>query len=247
MVLKCLIAGCVFAWGLSLLLFIILIFKMTIIDDKKAQKKAISSSFNLSRNDLEFLIDLQHEMLTQDTVCQAAPRFWVVATDKHRIPGDIDSCDGSHLYCSDDCEIVCDGDIKSIIDYVIENHEEEVKDMTFSDKGHYWYIEYKENDEIEEEFIYSSEEILEFFKDREILSDVYELTYYREVHHNYPNTMFLTNRSCKEHIAANHYHYNDDAHSYAMTAWRSPEVEHLFKILDVIDWKTMRRDAYGTE
>lgn len=57
--------------------------------------------------------------------------------------------------------------------------------------------------------------------------------------------MFLTNRSCKEHIRANHYHYNADAHSYAMTAWRSPEVERLFKILDVIDWKTMRRMAYG--
>ena len=48
--------------------------------------------------------------------------------------------------------------------------------------------------------------------------------------------MFLTNKSCKEHIKANYYHYDEDAHSYAMTAWRSPEVTKLFKILQEVDW-----------
>ena len=32
----------------------------------------------ISKKDIEFLKELQHEMLTQDTVCQADPRFWVV-------------------------------------------------------------------------------------------------------------------------------------------------------------------------
>ena len=51
--------------------------------------------------------------------------------------------------------------------------------------------------------------------------------------------MFLTNKSCKEHIRLNNYHYSSDAHSYAMTAWRSPEVEKLFKILQEVDWDKM--------
>ena len=49
------------------------------------------------------------------------------------------------------------------------------------------------------------------------------------------NTMFLTLRECKEHIEANSYHYNKP-HPYAMTAWRSPQVERLYKILQNTNW-----------
>ena len=44
-------------------------------------------NFGLSKEDLEFLEELQHEMLTQDTVCQAAPRFWVVKGSKIEYTG----------------------------------------------------------------------------------------------------------------------------------------------------------------
>ncbi len=37
--------------------------------------------------------------------------------------------------------------------------------------------------------------------------------------------------ACKKHIDKNDYHYNKP-HTYAMTAWRSPEVEKLFSILE---------------
>ena len=33
---------------------------------------------NITEQDIECLKQLQHEMNTQDTVCQADPRFWVV-------------------------------------------------------------------------------------------------------------------------------------------------------------------------
>ena len=69
--------------------------------------------------------------------------------------------------------------------------------------------------------------------------------YYRNEHHIYPDTMFLTNRSCKRHIELNHYHYDSDVHSYAMTAWRSPEVEKLWDILQKVDWLKMREEIYG--
>ena len=32
----------------------------------------------MTKEDIEFLKKLQHEMLTQDNACQAVPIFWVV-------------------------------------------------------------------------------------------------------------------------------------------------------------------------
>ena len=45
------------------------------------------------------------------------------------------------------------------------------------------------------------------------------------------NTMFFTKKECQEHIKRNHYHYNKSVHTYAMTAWRSPQVETVMRIL----------------
>ena len=78
-----------------------------------------------------------------------------------------------------------------------------------------------------------------------IEDDEYMVGYYRNEHHIYPDTMFLTNRSCKKHIELNHYHYDANVHSYAMTAWRSPEVEQLWNILQKVDWLKMREETYG--
>ena len=52
------------------------------------------------------------------------------------------------------------------------------------------------------------------------------------------NTMFLTLREAKEHIKCNDYHYIDP-HTYGMTAWRSPQVEQLYKILHEVDFKQL--------
>ena len=51
------------------------------------------------------------------------------------------------------------------------------------------------------------------------------------------NIFFLTKREAIEHIKANHYHYTDKVHTYGMTAWRSPQVERLFKILEEVEWE----------
>ena len=53
----------------------------------------------------------------------------------------------------------------------------------------------------------------------------------------YPNTMFLTEKEAREHLKRNHYHYSEDAHTYCMVAWRSPEVEKLWKILRETKWE----------
>lgn len=251
-----LIAGCVFVWGLSVLFFVITIMKVYF------DKQVYRDNYNLTREDLDFLIELQHEMLTQDTVCQAAPRFWVVAGTQRVFRGNEYSCDGEVLI--HDTEEVADG-LTEAVEYFKEHYWEEMESenisivaSTFKDAYRVLKIDndidksaedYTEGEEIlfEADLITNIDELLEALIDVELIDNdgLYDSAAYSNEHYRYPDTMFLTNRSCKAHIKANHYHYSADAHSYAMTAWRSPEVEHLWKILDTIDWKTLRRDAYG--
>lgn len=223
------------------------------------------SGYNLSKEDFDFLIDLQHEMLTQDHVGQAAPRFWVVAGTQ-KVGTGREYAEGEQLI--HDTEIVAD-ELDGAVEYfkeVIQENVDEEDDYTIiieEEESHSFKSfrvakidktvnvnaeDYHEQDEIimEQNFITGIEELIEALQDTGVIGeDGYGVMYYCNQHYRYPDTMFLTNRSCKEHIAANYYHYSGDAHSYAMTAWRSPEVSRLFDILDKIDWKAMKEEVYG--
>lgn len=223
------------------------------------------SNFNLTEDDFDFLIELQHEMLTQDHVGQAAPRFWVVVGTR-QVGTSSEYAEGEQLI--EDTDIIADSlesAVKYFQEYIQENIEEDInvvieKEETGSFES-YKVVKidtsvdvnvkgYNDQDEIimEQNFITGIEELLEALVDADVIDETdYSVGYYYNEKYTYPDTMFLTNRSCKEHIVANHYHYADDAHSYAMTAWRSPEVEHLWNILDKIDWKAMKEKAYGTD
>ena len=50
------------------------------------------------------------------------------------------------------------------------------------------------------------------------------------------NTMFLTKYDARAHLLNNKHNYSDKAHTYAMTAHRSPRVEQLIQILNDCDW-----------
>lgn len=50
------------------------------------------------------------------------------------------------------------------------------------------------------------------------------------------NRMFLTRAEAEAHLESNYYHYTDWAHTYAMTAWRSPQVERLLNVLHEADF-----------
>ena len=256
---------------IALLIANIRFIQLAVIEDRKLKSKIIeytkTHGFGLSREDFDFLIELQHEMLTQDHVSQAAPRFWVVAGTQKVYVGE-EYAEGEELVCDDGP--LADG-IEEAIKYFQEEYLEELKDdekfeyilekeaYNSFDSWHFAKIEkdcnadtvegYVEGEEIiyEKNCISSIGELIEALEEAEVISHGrYDTACYRKEHYRYPDTMFLTNRSCKEHIRLNHYHYSGDAHSYAMTAWRSPEVERLWNILDVIDWKSMKEEAYGT-
>ena len=221
---------------------------------------------NLTQEELDFLIELQHELNTQDTVCQADPRFWVVAGTQKTYVGE-EYSEGEELIGG---ESVLAYDFEEAIKYfqkevIIAANEDSdefeyilEEDSTRSLKSYRFLKidkscdkndeDYTEGDEILEEYNYidNIEELIEALNDLGLIEDgEYTVGYYRNEHHIYPNTMFLTNRNCKKHIELNYYHYDADAHSYAMTAWRSPEVEKLWDILQKVDWLKMREEAYG--
>ncbi len=191
----------------------------------------------IDKKDIEFLKELQHEMLTQDHVYQASPRFWVVrgTTKEWGIePSESDGC-----ILTDECYELNLETMKDCYEYIIENMEDREADLISGDAVTYD----EENDVIyvltgdgEIDTLSELEDILDYLDDNNL-----QICYFRNIEKNFENTMFLTNRECKAHIKSNYYHYPADAHSYAMTAWRSYEVDTLWKILDKINWDEVEK------
>lgn len=176
--------------------------------------------------DKKFLKELQHEMLTQDNVGQANPRFWVVKqTEKEYWVADGE--EGIFVYSSNDAESVYEGSTNEELTEWLKELDGvqncEVKE--FSVKLELEGIPYS---------IYDQEDLQEFLNDYD--DGNYSVGAYKNKEVIKENTMFLTLRECEEHIKANYYHYNSTVHPYAMTAWRSPQVARLYKILEETNW-----------
>ena len=219
---------------------------------------------NLTQEELDFLIELQHELNTQDTVHQADPRFWVVAGTKKVYVGE--------EYMEEEQLIQGDDTISDCLENAVEYFKEIIENEVTEEDDYYIIIEkeptkyssykvikidknidtnaddYNKNDEIimEQNYITCIRELIDALVDANIiLENEYDVAYYCNEHYIYPNTMFLTYSSCKKHIELNHHHYDANAHPYAMTALRSPEVEQLWNILQKVDWLKMRDETYG--
>jgi hypothetical protein len=163
----------------------------------------------ITKEDIEFLKALQNEMLTQDNVGQADPRFWVIKQTERVYR--VEEGDG----------------VVYVIDSDYENEFEELDDVKK-------YL-------IENELC-TAEELDDVVDDNdlEVLFDEkgieFERIAYRDEQVIKEDTFFLTLREAQEHIERNYYHYNKSAHPYAMTAWRSPQVEKLYEILQKVDF-----------
>lgn len=177
---------------------------------------------NLNSQDIEFLKNLQHEMLTQDTVCQASPRFWVVAQYEKR-PTSEDYTDGSMLL--DECGEEYGETVEEAVNKLLDEYSELNSDDFDGCKN----------------FI----EVIETLVHNGITR--FSEVYYYNAHAIERNTFFLTMRECKEHIQRNHYHYNKSVHAYAMTAWRSPQVEKLYEILENVDFSKLMKEGESDE
>lgn len=222
---------------------------------------------NLSKEELDFLIELQHEMLTQDHVGQAAPRYWAIETERTN-PTSIDYCEGLEVFDDTACETVAT-DMESFIEYINDTYweegikayynngdallvvfqreadDEDTLDSLMQD-GEITGID-KNGEDVEFYDYLSIEELVSELNKQPYVTSEYRVVYTRQEHIIAPNTLFLTNRAAKQHLKENRHNYDRNAHTYAMTAWRSPEVEQLWNILDKINWQELKEKKYGKD
>ncbi len=179
---------------------------------------------SITKEELEFLHQLQKEMNTQDHLCQADPRYWVIM----------------------DYEIdynVIDGDpeIQFYDDETIKLHTwEEIAAYITNKYGYQCELGYScitlyDDDHIELDTLFSFEDVVDWLNQEEDGED-WEVAHYEERRTIVPDTFFLTHKAALDHLQKNAHHYSEKAHPYAMTAWRSPEVEMLWKILETVDF-----------
>lgn len=166
--------------------------------------------------DIEFLKNLQAELNSQATDCQASPRFWTVG-DYRWVECNEDNAERFSVYLPSAAESY---EVNSYLEMIKEDEElsgeelEEFEEIDGPSSALDWIQKYQDEDA--------------------------SLHPEREEHFIRENTMFLTKAEAKRHIELNHYHYTKKAHTYAMTAWRAPKVERLLKILSEFDFDSLR-------
>lgn len=172
---------------------------------------------NKINEDIAFLKELQNELKTQETDCQASPRFWAVG-DYRWVECHEDNAERFSVYLPNDGE---------------------------SYEVNYFLKEILEKDELSEDELRDLEDVsceesaLDWIQ--KYYDDGASIHPERKEHCIKENTMFLTKAEAKKHIEINYYHYTSEAHTYAMTAWRAPKVERLLKILETFDWDSLSK------
>lgn len=123
------------------------------------------------------------------------------------------------------------------------------REKCVTEEGHHDFVEYYDTDRCctldEDEVLQRIDEYMELNDDddRSYAADHWHEDCY-EIEPIYmafrrlivPNIMFLTRAEAESHLASNYYHYTDWAHTYAMTAWRSPMVSQLLHVLQEADF-----------
>lgn len=179
----------------------------------------------MNKEQVEFLKELQEEMRTQDHVGQASPRFWAVGDYKWQPVADGHG-EKTTIFCFDlneDRSFTHEEMVEELVSYLEDWSEERPE-------AEGWIKELKLASEGDLHLELTVEEVLDGIG--------YDYSVQEEAcnHFTRPDTFFLTLREAKEHIKRNAHHYSAKAHPYAMTAWRSPQVEKLYGILETVDW-----------
>lgn len=173
------------------------------------------------KDDIQFLKELQKELKTQEVDSQAAPRFWVIM-DYRETPTHEDYDYDRTSYFHND------GDVTEFFT---------VQELRKFIMNHYFYD--NESDELKEILNNSDlnfDELWEYVEENLNEDGWFNSVPVKEESFIVPDTMFLTKEEAQKHLRLNKHHYTSKAHTYAMTAWRSPKVAKLFDILETFDW-----------
>lgn len=190
-----------------------------------------------------FLLQLQNELNTQDTLSQADPRYWVIAGREKMYHIEASEANGYELYDSECCETVADT-LEECKKYIEETLLDEINDSdglhrsltikTDPVYGKYILVVWVENDETHRKSLYDSDDVAEWLDEMGYAE--YKVIPYKYIPKIYSDTMFLTEKDAREHLKSNEYHYDETAHTYAMTAWRSPRMDKLLQILRQVEF-----------
>lgn len=177
----------------------------------------------MNQEQVKFLVNLQKELKTQENDWQASPRYWAVKDYKKEI-GNEDYHNGEISYFHNDGDAVEFENLKELKEFLYDYEFHEADDCL---------AELLEDDETDFETLWDYLENTD--------SD-FESLFMTEVAFIVPNTFFITKEECKRHIEANRHHYTSKAHTYAMTAWRSPQVERLWELLETADFEKILKE-----
>lgn len=191
-----------------------------------------TSKHNITKEEVEFLNKLQHEINTQDHQSQADPRYWVIR-DYDKVYGDdLTSPDGISIVLKDSWDTICEQD------YDMFNYEKFLNRV----------MEDLEEAEVDEEVLIKIESCDDYTEVIAMVNEECDERYCVFEYTKYPKDSgcFLTQKAAADHLKANHYHYSNDAHTYAQTAWRSSE-EKLWKILQTVNFNTVNHDEISVK
>jgi hypothetical protein len=191
---------------------------------------------SINVDDLGFLEQLQHELNTQPHLCQADPRFWVIRDYEYREATESDEIDAVELF--EDGE----GETMSLEEAVMRAYKDEL-DFGGEDHAREWlednWLELDESGNVKGRYATISDitfrNVIENYAKHNMLDCVFLTKQLKIV----ADTMFLTLREAKDHLETNYYHYTNEARTYAMTAWRSPDVAQLIKLLHEVDFNEL--------
>ena len=197
----------------------------------------------ITKDEIDFLIELQKELNTQTNDGNAQPIYWVIM-DFMR---DYNVEDGTPVLCNAPKQIVLESN-KEIADYIKEEldmYVHEYDDYTIT------LIELLNADEKDENIIkkhiedgyehilLDMDECEDFLKQYE--SD-WEIRHYEKKAFIVNDLMFLTRQSAEDYLKSKGHNHSEDAHTYAMTALYNPVVEKLWKILREVDFSKIKSE-----
>lgn len=179
-----------------------------------------------SRNAQEWLQELQDKLLRddRDNSVQAEPVFYGIMHSVQQLVPD-GYGDDIELYDINACETVTLDELWDELEDDEKREFAELKEKIIAETG----IDLDENGK-------------PYIEDRDAFAEYlsqgkgYETYEYELQDRIAEDALFLTREAAEQHLALNGYHYKQNAHSYAMTAFRSPDVAKLWKLLRTIDW-----------
>ena len=178
---------------------------------------------DITKEEIQFLLDLQKELNTQDSYGQAEPKYWVIR-DYDKVYGtDLNLPDGIAIYDPADCSTIYEGEIPTfgiseVISEIMETLEKDEYELSIEEK----------------ELIESSYDTYSLFSALEEAN--FSVLEYQIIPKE--SNFFFTQKAAQNHLRLNDYHYCNEAHSYAHTVWRSEE-EKLWDILRKVDWSKL--------